>query len=137
MSRRNSDSGRMAVAWLATAFVIVIGAAASIFVIVFATEERKGPLIVSAIALSSLVMILVSLSVRRDNPVNRLHLWFSAQNRSDPTDDYRAARRRIKDREQLGQNEPPTVETVRDAATHGNAWAPRSAVSAESKRAKK
>jgi len=127
----------MATAWLATAFIIVIGAAASVFVIVFVTDERKGPLIVSAIALSSLMMILVSLSVRRDNPVNRLHRWFSAQNRSDPTDDYRATRRRIKAREQLGQNEPPTVETVRDAANHGNAWAPRSAVSAESKRAKK
>ena len=136
MSRRNSDSGRMAVAWLATAFVIVIGAAASGFVIVFGTEAPMGPLIVSAIALSGLVMVLVSLSVRRDNPVSRLHLWFSAQNRSDPTDDYRAARRRIKAREQLGQNEPPTVETVRDAANHGNAWAPGSAVSAESKRAK-
>jgi CHASE2 domain-containing sensor protein len=137
MSRRNSDSGRMAVAWLATAFVIVFGAGASLFVIIFATEERKGPLIVSAIALSSLVIILVSLSVRRDNPVSRLHLWFSAQNRSDPTDDYRAARRRMRAREHLGQIEPPTVETVRDAANHGNAWAPGSAVSTESQRGKK
>ena len=126
MGRRNSDSGRLAVIWLATAFVVVIGAAACLFVIVAGTDHIQWPLVVWGLSVSGLVFMLISLSVRWDHPTGRLHTWLLAQNRNDPTDDYRAARRRIRAREQFGDNAPPTVESVRDAADHGGAWVPRS-----------
>lgn len=46
MARRNSESGRQAVIWLATAIVVVIGAAATAFVIFAGTDQIEQPLIV-------------------------------------------------------------------------------------------
>lgn len=126
MSRRNSESGRMAVSWLATAFVIVVGAAASAFVIIAGTDQIQWPMVIWGLSISGLVFILISLSVRWDRPISRLQTWLLAQNRNDPTDDYRAARRSIRIREEMGNNQPPSIESVRDAANHGGAWVPRS-----------
>ena len=126
MSRRNSESGRLAVIWLATSFVIVIGAAASAFVIFAGTEQMQWPMIVWGLAITGLIVTLILLSMRWDQPMGRLQTWLLAQNRNDPTDDYRAARRRIRSREIMGTNEPPSIESVRDAADHGGAWVPRS-----------
>ena len=132
MARRNSETGRLAVIWLATAFVVVIGAAASAFVIFAATDKRQFPLVIWGIALGGLVIALISHSLRWDQPIGRLQTWLLAQNRSDPTDEYRAARRSIRLREQLGNNEPPSVESVREAANQGGAWVPRSSASPRS-----
>jgi hypothetical protein len=126
MGRRNSESGRLAVIWLATAFVVVIGAAASAFVIIAGTDDIQWPMIVWGLAIGGLIFTLVSLSVRWDQPMGRLQTWLLAQNRSDPTDDYRAARRRSRAREEIEAKQPPSVESVREAADHGGAWVPRS-----------
>lgn len=126
MYRRNSDSGRQAVSWLATAFVIVIGAAAAMFVIIAGTDQLEWPVIIWGVSIAGLVLMLISLSVRWDRPTGKLHTWLFAQNRTDPTDIYRAARRSIRAREEMGTNQPPTLESVRDASNHGGAWVPRS-----------
>lgn len=133
MGQRNSESGRMAVSWLATSFVIVVGAAAAAFVIIAGTDKIHWPMVVWGLSISGLVMLLVSLSVRWDRPMNRLQTWLLSQNRNDPTDDYRAARRSIRIREEMGSNQPPSVESVRDAAQHGGAWVPRSAPRSQKK----
>lgn len=116
----------MAVSWLATAFVIVIGAAAAMFVIIAGTDQIEWPMIIWGVSISALVFTLISLSLRWDQSTGKLQTWLFAQNRNDPTDIYRAARRRIRAREEMGTNGPPTLESVRDAADHGGAWAPRS-----------
>ena len=126
MARRNSESGRQAVIWLATAIVVVIGAAASAVVIFAGTDQVQQPLIVWGVSFSGLILILLCMNFRWDQPISRLHLWLSAQDREDPTDAYRAARRQARTREKFGSNEPPTVESVRDASNHGGAWVPRS-----------
>ena len=126
MARRNSDSGRYAVIWLATAYIAVIGAGASAFVILVASDQPQGPLIVLGSSLGLLAVVLLILNIQWDQPISHLKLWLTAQNRSDPTDDYRAARRRIEAREKQGENRPPTIESVRDAAEHGGAWVPHS-----------
>ena len=129
MARRNSDSGRLAVIWLATAFVVVIGAGASAFVIIAASDQPEGPFVVWGVSFAGLILVLLAMSIRWDRPVSRLQLWLSTKDRSDPTDAYRAARRRTKSREQFGSNEPPSIESVRDAANHGGAWVPHSSQS--------
>ena len=129
MAGRNSDSGRQAVIWLATSFIILIGAAATAFVILAATRETQNQFFVWLVwggCFSGLSLILVVISIRWEEPINQLKFWLTYQERSDPTDLYRAARRREKEREELGGNQPPTIETVRDAAEHGGAWVPRS-----------
>ena len=126
MGRRNSDSGRLAVIWLATAFVVVIGAGASAFVIIAATDQPQGPFIVWGVSFAGLILILLAMNTQWDRSVNRLQMWLSAKDRSDPTDVYRAARRRMKSREEFGGNEPPSIESVRDASNHGGAWVPHS-----------
>ena len=129
MAPRKSDSGRQAIIWLATLYIVLIGAGASAFVIVSAAEQPQGPLIICGVIFAGLTLMLLAFQMRWEQPMNRLKFWLSSQRRSDPTDDYRVARRRIKLREaqeQLGGNGPPTVESVRDAANHGGAWVPHS-----------
>lgn len=133
MGRRNSESGRMAVSWLATSFVIVIGTAAAAFVIIAGTDQIQWPLVVWGFSISGLVVILLLLSARWDRPMSRLQTWLLAQNRNNPTDDYRVARRSIRIREEMGNNQPPTVESVRDAADQGGAWVPRSTPRSQNK----
>ncbi len=126
MARRNSDSGRQAVIWLATAYTALIGTAAVAFVILVFSEQPQIPLIVLGSTLAVLTLLVVILNLRWEEPLSHLRYWLLAQDRSDPTDDYRAARRRIRAREQFGDNEPPSVDSIRDAANHGGAWVPRS-----------
>ena len=126
MGRRNSDSGRQAVIWLGTSFVIVMGAGASAFVIIAGSDQPQRPLIFCGLLFSGLILMLLLMSVRWDQSASRLKVWLSAQNRNNPTDDYRAARRSIEAREEFGSNGPPTIESVKDAANHGGAWVPRS-----------
>lgn len=126
MARRNSDSGRLAVIWLATAFIVVIGAAATALVIFAGTDQREVPFLVWGGCFSGLILILILSNIRWEEPINQLKFWLSFQDRSDPTDLYRAARRRANSRDQYGSNAPPSVDSVRDAADHGGAWVPRS-----------
>ena len=126
MARRSrSDSGRQAIIWLATAFVIVIGAAASAFVIFAGAEQRHKPFLVWGLAFAGLVVFLILVSIRWEDHASRLKIWLLAKDRTDPTDVYRAARRKTNAREQFGDNAPPSIETLRDAADHGGAWVPK------------
>ena len=126
MSRRNSDAGRMAVVWLATVVIIVIGAFASAFVIFASTEQVQVPMTIWGCSFTGLFLVLFLMNMRWEEPINQLKFWLSWSDRNDPTDGYRAARRSIEMREQYGTQAPPSVESVRDAQDHGGAWVPRS-----------
>lgn len=120
--------------WLATAYTAVIGAGAAAFVILVASDQPQGPLILLGSSLAVLSVFLLILNIRWEHPIAQLKYWLLAQNRSNPTDVYRAARRRMEAREHYGDNKPPTVESLRDAAEHGGAWVPRSTVDRQPKR---
>ena len=120
MARRNSETGRLAVIWLATAFVVVIGAAASAFVIIAATDQTRQPLIVWGVSFAGLILLLLLINIRSDRPFGKLQVWLSA-------------RRRLQSREQFGSNEPPSIESVRDAADFNGTWVPRSASGSQSR----
>jgi hypothetical protein len=129
MAGRKSESGRLAVIWLATTVVIVLGASGTALVVVALAQDRNAALTVWGACFAVVVLVLVILNVRWDEPVNHLKFWLSYRERGNPADEYVAARRRISSREKFGTNEPPSVEVVRDAANHGGAWVPRSTVS--------
>ena len=120
------DYGRQAVIWLATTIVIVLGASSTAFVVLFATENNTVPLIVWGGCFAAIVLVLLIVNISWEEPVNQLKFWLSYQKRGNAEDEYSAARRRIHAREKYGTNEPPSVESVRDAANHGGAWVPRS-----------
>ena len=129
MAGRNSDSGRQAVIWLATSFIILIGAAATAFVILAATREAQDQYFVWLVwggCFTGLCVVLILISMHWEEPINQLKFWLTYQERNDATDLYRAARRRQEVRDELGGNQPPTIESLRDAAEHGGAWVPRS-----------
>ena len=134
MSRRNSDAGRQAVVWLATVVVIVIGAAASGFVIIASTDQFQQPFMVWGCCFAGILLFLYLLNMRWEEPISHLKFWLSFQDRSDPAELYRAARRRESAREQFGTNAPPTIESVRDAHDHGGTWVPRSTGKSQSRR---
>ena len=125
MSRRKSDSGRQAIAWLATVIVVVIGAAATGVVIVAGAERQIEPWLVWGICFSFIIVTMVLWNVRWEEPLNQLKFWLSYREIEDPTDGYSAARRSIETREKFGSQKPPTLESVRDAAEHGGAWVPK------------
>ncbi len=129
MARRNSDSGRQAIIWLATTYIVLIGAAASAFVLFAAAEQHQGPWIVWGGCFAGIMFVLIVFNIRWEEPLNQLKFWLSFQNRRDPADEYQAARRSIHAREKYGTNVPPSVDSVRDAADHGGAWVPRSSAS--------
>ena len=134
MSNRSSDSGRQAVIWLATVIVFVIGAAGSAFVIIASTEQTEVPFMIWGGSFAGIGLILYLMNMNWSQGSEQLKFWLSFQDRRDPADDYRAARRSIEMREEYGNNQPPSVDSVRDAASYGGAWAPHSSASSSRRR---
>lgn len=126
MVQRNQESGRQAVVWLATVFVIVIGAVASGFVVVVSAEGDRWPLIIWGGCFSGLLLLLFLFNLRWDEPIRQLKLWLSSQTQNDPVDHYSVAKRRMEAREKYGTNKPPSVESVREAQQDARRWVPRS-----------
>jgi hypothetical protein len=133
MGQRNSDSGRYAVIWLATTYIAVIGAGAAGFVIVAVSENPEFPLIILGLIVGGFFLLAIIFHIRWEEPVNQMKFWLFARDRRDNGEEYQAARRRIKMREEYGDKQPPSIESVRDAADHGGAWVPRSNVKKDRK----
>ena len=135
MAKRKSDAGRSAVIWLATAYTCFIGLAPVCVVILVASENPQVQMIGIGIMLTLVMMFVIYKSIRWEGTANRLSYWLFAHDRNSATDIYRAARRRKRQREETGNNEPPSLESVREAASHGGAWVPHENV--ERRRPKK
>lgn len=134
MSFRKSDSGRQAVIWLATVIIFVIGAAASCFVILASTDQTQIPLTIWGCSFAGAGLMLYLMNMTWSAGSEQLKFWLSYQNTRNPADEYEAARRRIQMREEYGNNTPPSVDSVRDAASYGSAWAPHASASAPPRR---
>ena len=90
MGRRNSDSGRQAVIWLATTYIAVIATGAAAFVIVAVTDKPDGPLWILGGSVSGVVLLVMLMNIPWDEPASQLKYWLSAQKRHNPTEDYSA-----------------------------------------------
>lgn len=126
--KRNSESGRQAVTWLATAFVVVIGAASCAFIVLGAVDRPTGPLLVWGGLFGGIVFLLASLAIPRNTQQGKswFRLWLSSRDKTDPTQVYRVGKKRSPATMPLGGNEPPTLESVREAAEQGASvrWVP-------------
>jgi hypothetical protein len=124
--RRNPEPGRQAVLWLATAFVILIGAAACAFIIVVAVEHPSRHLMILGAIFGAVVVLLISMAVSGERRVGggMLRLWFAARDRTKPGNVLRIGRKRRSERSDYGTNPPPTVESVREASDQNVSWVP-------------
>ena len=126
--RRNPELGRQAVTWLVTAFVVVAGAASCAFIIVAVVDQPTKPLLVWGSLFGGILLFLVSLAVPRDTQISKrwIRFWLAARDKTDPNQVYRVAKKRSSDEMPLGTNQPPTLESVREAAEQGESvrWVP-------------
>lgn len=135
--RRNSTPGRQAVTWLATAFVLLIGAVATAITLL-SVSERAGwrDWTVWAILFAAIILMLWSLSgTGEKNGAAVLYSWLRVRRRDDPLKLYKPAlKRHLSDSRPLGSNGPPTLESVREAAESAVTWVPHSQPERPSKR---
>ena len=124
--RRNSEPGRQAVLWLATAFVVLIGAAGCTFIILAAVENPSTPLLIMGSFFVGLILLLVSLSASRDARAGRswMDLWMAMRGKSDPKTVLRIGRKKASSNVEFGNNAPPTLDSVRNAAAQNVTWVP-------------
>lgn len=125
--KRTGHSGDKAVTLLATAMVLLGGAACCAFVIVSSTRDLRAGLWV---AVGSLAGIVVLYLLFRDRPQGRsaahsAWFWFRRGFRGEDALNYEVRKRRHrKGDEDLPA--PPTVESVRNIADGLNTWVPSS-----------
>ena len=125
--RRDPDSGRQAVLWLATAFVILIGAAACGFIILAAVDQPSQPLLVLGSIFGGIVVVLIMTAFRREGGggSSRWMLSWLIRERAHPKHVLRIGRKRPKADTEFGTNAPPTLDSVRETAELNVRWAPK------------
>lgn len=128
--RRDPEAGRQAVTWLASAFVVVVGAASCAFIILGVVDQPTKPLIVWGGLFGGIVLFLISLAVPRDTNIAKswIRFWLASRDKSDPNKVYRVGKKRptADSPSPLGSNPPPTLESIRAAADQGASvqWVP-------------
>lgn len=125
--RRNPEPGKTAVLWLATVFVVVIGAAACAFIIVSAVERPSEQLFFWGGVFGAVIMVLLVMAFRRDKTFGNVWLTFWASTRTrNPKNVLRIGRKKSA-KPEYGTNTPPTLESVREAADQNASWVPHGA----------
>lgn len=124
--RRNPEPGHQAVLWLATAFVVLIGAGACAFIIVSTVEQPSQHLLIAGGLFGGVVLLLTRLAIPRDSQAGGswMRLWLAMTERSHPKTVLRIGRKKPASAAPLGTNAPPTVESVREAAEQNVSWVP-------------
>ena len=126
--RRNSEPGRLAVTWLVTAFVVVAGAASCAFIIVAVADRPTKPLLIGASLFGGVVLMLGLMAVPREKQIakNWIRFWLASRDKTDPNKVYRVGKKRSSAEMPLGANQPPTLDSVREAAEQAASvqWVP-------------
>ena len=126
--KRDPEAGRQAVTWLASAFVVVVGAASCAFIILGVVDQPTRPLLVWGGLFGGIVLFLISMAVPRDTKIAKgwIRFWLASRDKTDPNKVYRFAKKRPTAESPLGSNQPPTLESIREAADQGASvqWVP-------------
>ena len=126
--KRDPEAGRQAVTWLASAFVVVVGAASCAFIILGVVDQPTRPLLVWGALFGGIVLFLISMAVPRDTKIAKgwIRFWLASRDKTDPNKVYRFAKKRPSAEGSLGNNQPPTLESIREAADQGASvqWVP-------------
>tara|TARA_R110002049_G_scaffold75184_6_gene193567 strand:+ start:1044 stop:1481 length:438 start_codon:yes stop_codon:yes gene_type:complete len=118
-------SGDQAAAWLATVFTLTGGLFACIFVVVTSGEPPGRPMMV---AIGVITVLLLTLWLLRDKPPEsqqeKLKLWhFWKKQEADPYE-YKPRPRKKRHHTDYGTNQPPTLESIREATDEQRTWVP-------------
>lgn len=123
--RRNPEPGRQAVLWLATAIVILIGAAGCAFIILAAVEQPSQNLLVLAAVFGGLIVFLGLMAIPGgSHRSNRWMFFWLTRNRTNPRNVLRIGRKRNTSKTEFGTNSPPTLESIREASEQNVSWVP-------------
>ena len=120
-----NEQGRTAVSALATAAVVVGGLTVLIF-LVMAGADRPGPILGTLLGTGlTLGVIFWLLRDRSESAAGSPKLWkFSHRKKPEQEREIVLIRRDDDGADPLGNNEPPTLETIRDLRDHGSTWVP-------------
>lgn len=127
--RRNPDPGRHAVIWLATAFVVFIGLIATAVTLLSVAERAgwQGWTAWGALFAGVIVMLWALSGSGSPTSVSSLYSWIRVRQRVDPLTLYKPTLKRTGgDGRPLGSNQPPTLDSIREAAESGVQWVPHS-----------
>jgi hypothetical protein len=111
----NKDSGREAVAWLATGAVCFLGVLfIGVVILLFANEPGRPALIAAGLFLGLAILLFLL----REKPKNSIDdeeaKWFGIFRKPKAIARYKLTRRRKPKIVQFGTNEPPTAERIRE-----------------------
>ncbi len=118
------NSGRDAVALLATSFVLMLGLVICAFIILAFNTDPTQPLITCAVLFLSSGLLLWLLREKPKNQgLEKKYFWFSRRKRQqEPV--YNPVRRKNTSQEQLGTKQPPSAASIRELADGLNTWVP-------------
>jgi hypothetical protein len=126
--RRTPESGRRAVMLLATVFVVFIGAVATAFTVLAAAERAGWAAWGVWLALfGSVVLCLWALWDGGERKTSPLQLLWQMRRkpRVDPLLLYKPRKKRFVPERPWGSNQPPTLESLREAAEESSVtWVP-------------
>ena len=123
--RSPRGSGDQAAAWLATVFTLAGGLFACVFVVVTSGEPPGRPMLVAIGVIT--VLLLLSWLLRDKPPEARqesLRLWHWWKKKENKTCEYTPRPRKRSRQNQDGNNQPPTLESIREAADDQRTWVP-------------
>ena len=127
MAARRSphDSGDQAATWLATVFTLVGGLFACVFVMVSTGEPPGKPMM---IVIGVLTVLLLILWLLREKPPaahqESLSLWHFWKKKEAETYDYQPRPRKRSRKVDYGNNQPPTLESIRESVDERRTWVP-------------
>ncbi|QDV53049.1 hypothetical protein [Gimesia fumaroli] len=123
--RSPHGSGDQAAAWLATVFTLVGGLFACVFVVVSSGEPPGRPMI---IAIGVITVLLLVLWLLRDKPPeahqDSLRLWHWWKKKDAETCEYKPRPRKRSSHVNYGNNQPPTLESIRETVDDQRTWVP-------------
>lgn len=124
-SRSPRGSGDQASAWLATVFTLVGGFFACTFVVVTSGETPGKSL---WIVLGVITLLLLTLWLLREKPPEAqqrtLKIWYWWKKEEADAFEYKPRIRKRSSQTDYGQNEPPTLESIRETVDDQRTWVP-------------
>lgn len=123
--RRNPETGRQAVLWLATALVVLLGAAGCAFVIVVGADHPERHFWIWGGIFGGLMLLLITMARTRQQTPGRWLLHWLVREKAHPRNVLRIGRK--KPPADFGKNGPPTLESVREASEQNIKWVPHGA----------
>lgn len=123
--RSPHGSGDQAAAWLATVFTLAGGLFACVFVVVTSGEPPGKPMLV---AIGIITVLLLVLWLLREKPPEArqqsLRLWYWWKKEEVDSAEYKPRPRKRSRHAEYGNQQPPTLESIRETVDEQRTWVP-------------